>query len=148
FVIDEAQAQEGSLDTDHTALPYDFNSGAELMALCRLHDMSISELMMENEKAWRPEAEVRAGLWDIWQAMQECVERGVHNEGILPGGLNVKRRAAALYRRLEAMADDAGLIASTFSAMDWVNVYALAVNEENAAGGRMVTAPTNGAAGI
>ncbi|MBY6109378.1 MULTISPECIES: L-serine ammonia-lyase [Halomonas] len=148
FVIDEAQARDGALDSDTTPLPYDFNSGAELMALCRLHGMSISELMLENEKAWRSEAEVRSGLWDIWQAMQACVNRGVEGEGVLPGGLNVKRRAASLYRRLEAMGDDAGLIATTFSAMDWVNVYALAVNEENAAGGRMVTAPTNGAAGI
>lgn len=148
FVVDEAQARDGALDSDTTPLPYDFNSGAELMALCRLHGMSISELMLENEKAWRSEAEVRTGLWDIWQAMQACVNRGVEGEGVLPGGLNVKRRAASLYRRLEAMGDDAGLIATTFSAMDWVNVYALAVNEENAAGGRMVTAPTNGAAGI
>lgn len=148
FVVDEAQARDGALDSDTTPLPYDFNSGAELMALCRLHGMSISELMLENEKAWRSEAEVRSGLWDIWQAMQACVNRGVEGEGVLPGGLNVKRRAASLYRRLEAIGDDAGLIATTFSAMDWVNVYALAVNEENAAGGRMVTAPTNGAAGI
>ncbi|USZ50639.1 L-serine ammonia-lyase [Halomonas sp. DN3] len=148
FVVDEAQARDGALDSDTTPLPYDFNSGAELMALCRLHGMSISELMLENEKAWRSEVEVRSGLWDIWQAMQACVNRGVEGEGVLPGGLNVKRRAASLYRRLEAMGDDAGLIATTFSAMDWVNVYALAVNEENAAGGRMVTAPTNGAAGI
>lgn len=148
FVVDEAQARDGALDSDTTPLPYNFNSGAELMALCRLHGMSISELMLENEKAWRSEAEVRSGLWDIWQAMQACVNRGVEGEGVLPGGLNVKRRAASLYRRLEAMGDDAGLIATTFSAMDWVNVYALAVNEENAAGGRMVTAPTNGAAGI
>ncbi|MBY6028331.1 L-serine ammonia-lyase [Halomonas sp. DP8Y7-1] len=148
FVVDEAQAQDGALDADNTALPYDFNSGAELMALCRLHGLSISELMLENEKAWRSEAEVRAGLWDIWQAMQACVNQGIQAEGVLPGGLNVKRRAASLYHRLEAMSDDVGLIASTFSAMDWVNVYALAVNEENAAGGRMVTAPTNGAAGI
>ncbi|MGQ7245942.1 L-serine ammonia-lyase [Halomonas sp. V046] len=148
FVVDEAQARSGELDADTTALPYDFNSGAELMALCRLHGLSISELMLENEKAWRSEAEVREGLWDIWQAMCACVERGVEAEGILPGGLEVRRRAAALYRRLASMSDDKGLIASTFSAMDWVNVYALAVNEENAAGGRMVTAPTNGAAGI
>lgn len=148
FVVDEAQAREGTLDSDTTALPYDFNSAGQLMALCGMHQMSISELMMENEKAWRSEAEVRAGLLDIWQAMQECVNRGLEAEGVLPGGLNVKRRAAALYRRLKAMGNDAGLIATTFSAMDWVNVFALAVNEENAAGGRMVTAPTNGAAGI
>ncbi|GAA0581534.1 L-serine ammonia-lyase [Halomonas salifodinae] len=148
FVIDEAQAQQGDLDTDTTALPYDFNSAAELMALCRMHDMRISELMLENEKAWRSEQEIRDGLWTIWQAMCDCIDTGFAHEGVLPGGLNVKRRAAALHRRLVAVEGSHSLIASTFSAMDWVNVFALAVNEENAAGGRMVTAPTNGAAGI
>ncbi|MBW6390969.1 MULTISPECIES: L-serine ammonia-lyase [Halomonadaceae] len=148
FVVDEAQAERGELDQDHTALPYDFNSAAELMALCRMHDMRISELMLENEKAWRSEAEVRDGLWRIWLAMRACVDTGLEQEGVLPGGLNVKRRAASLHRRLLAASDDQSLIATTFGAMDWVNVFALAVNEENAAGGRMVTAPTNGAAGI
>ncbi|MFG6138686.1 L-serine ammonia-lyase [Halomonas sp. B23F22_10] len=148
FVVDEAQAASGELDSDTTALPYDFNSAGELLALCRLHGLRISELMLENEKAWRSEAEIRAGLWRIWEAMQDCVQKGFEGEGVLPGGLNVKRRAGTLHRRLEAMEDDGSLIASTFSAMDWVNVFALAVNEENAAGGRMVTAPTNGAAGI
>ncbi|MDW7747894.1 L-serine ammonia-lyase [Halomonas sp.] len=148
FVVDEAQARSGELDSDTTALPYDFHSAAELMALCRMHGLRISELMMENEKAWRSEAEVRAGLWEIWQAMQACVQTGLAAEGVLPGGLEVRRRAASLHRRLLAMDGDDSLIASTFSAMDWVNVFALAVNEENAAGGRMVTAPTNGAAGI
>ncbi|WP_431024186.1 L-serine ammonia-lyase [Halomonas sp. H5] len=148
FVIDEAQAQQGDLDTDTTSLPYDFNSAAELMALCRMHDMRISELMLENEKAWRSEQEIRDGLWTIWQAMCDCIDTGFAHEGVLPGGLNVKRRAAALHRRLVAVEGSHSLIASTFSAMDWVNVFALAVNEENAAGGRMVTAPTNGAAGI
>ncbi|MGM0615634.1 MAG: L-serine ammonia-lyase [Pseudomonadota bacterium] len=149
FVVDEAQAREGVLDSDTTVLPYDFNSAAELMALCQQHGLSISELMLENEKAWRSEAQVRAGLWDIWRAMQTCVEAGLQStESILPGGLNVRRRAASLHRRLEIFEDNPSLITSTFSAMDWVNVFALAVNEENAAGGRMVTAPTNGAAGI
>ncbi|MCL7939851.1 L-serine ammonia-lyase [Halomonas sp. ATCH28] len=148
FVVDEAQARSGELDSDTTPLPYDFHSAAELMALCRMHGLRISELMLENEKAWRSEAEVRAGLWEIWQAMQACVQTGLAAEGLLPGGLQVRRRAASLQRRLLAMDGDDSLIASTFSAMDWVNVFALAVNEENAAGGRMVTAPTNGAAGI
>ncbi|WP_104202654.1 L-serine ammonia-lyase [Billgrantia saliphila] len=148
FVVDEDQAARGELDQDKTVLPYDFNSAAELMALCRMHDLRISELMLENEKAWRSEGEVREGLWQIWQSMQACVEAGLQHEGVLPGGLNVRRRAAALHRRLLAAQDDRGLIATTFGAMDWVNVFALAVNEENAAGGRMVTAPTNGAAGI
>ncbi|MEQ6916906.1 L-serine ammonia-lyase [Halomonas aquatica] len=148
FVIDADQAARGELDRDTTVLPHDFNSAAELMALCRLHDLRISELMMENEKAWRGEDEIRAGLQRIWEAMQACVNQGLAAEGILPGGLGVRRRAATLHRRLQDSDGDHGLIASTFSAMDWVNVFALAVNEENAAGGRMVTAPTNGAAGI
>ncbi|MEQ5801138.1 L-serine ammonia-lyase [Halomonas sp. H10-9-1] len=148
FVIDEAQAAAGSLDADTTPLPYDFNSAEELLRLCREHDLRISELMLENEKAWRSESEIREGLASIWRAMQACVEKGMEAEGILPGGLNVKRRAKTLYRHMLASKDDHSLIASTMSAMDWVNLYALAVNEENAAGGRMVTAPTNGAAGI
>ncbi|MBZ9566474.1 L-serine ammonia-lyase [Modicisalibacter tunisiensis] len=148
FVIDEQQARDGQLDVDTTPLPYDFNSAGELLALCRLHGLRISELMLANETAWRDEAEIRGGLWAIWEAMQECVDNGLSHEGVLPGGLNVKRRAKRLHERLLAAEDDPCLIASTFSAMDWVNVFALAVNEENAAGGRMVTAPTNGAAGI
>lgn len=148
FVVDEEQAQAGELDTDTTALPYDFNSASELLALCRMHGLRISELMLENEKAWRDEAEIRAQLWHIWEAMRECVDNGFAHEGILPGGLNVKRRAKLLHQRLLRVEESPSLIASTFSAMDWVNVFALAVNEENAAGGRMVTAPTNGAAGI
>ncbi|MFN3986105.1 MAG: L-serine ammonia-lyase [Rhodocyclaceae bacterium] len=148
FVIDEAHAAADSLDTDATQLPYDFDSAAELLALCRQHGMRISELMLENEKAWRPEADTRASLWRIWEAMRDCVARGIRQEGVLPGGLKVKRRAAGLHRRLTAEQASEGLISKTFSAMDWVNLFALAVNEENAAGGRMVTAPTNGAAGI
>lgn len=148
FVVDQAQVDQGNLNTDTTELPYEFNSGDELLALCRQHDLSISELMLENEKAWRSEAEVRDGLWQIWGAMQACVQQGLIGRGVLPGGLDVKRRAGEVYRHLEAAEGDKSLISTTFSAMDWVNVYALAVNEENAAGGRMVTAPTNGAAGI
>ncbi|MCG6657741.1 L-serine ammonia-lyase [Halomonas campisalis] len=148
FVIDAEQAARGELDSDTTELPYDFQTGDELMALCRMHGLRISELMLENEKAWRSEAETRAGLLKAWEAMQACVKAGMEAEGVLPGGLNVKRRAKTLYQRMLASEDDHSLIASTMSAMDWVNLYALAVNEENAAGGRMVTAPTNGAAGI
>ena len=116
--------------------------------MCRESGLRISELMLENEKVWRSEAEVRAELCRIWQAMKACVEKGLEAEGVLPGGLNVRRRARSLHHRLLDNRDDDSLIASTMSAMDWVNLYALAVNEENAAGGRMVTAPTNGAAGI
>jgi L-serine dehydratase len=147
FVVDEAQARSGQLDQDHTELPYDFSSAEELLQLCRQHNLRIAELMLANEKAWRSEAEIRAGLLKLWDAMQECVSNGLGHEGILPGGLNVRRRAARLHRSLQELGKP-NVIGSTMSAMEWVNLYALAVNEENAAGGRMVTAPTNGAAGI
>ncbi|MCP8634064.1 L-serine ammonia-lyase [Pseudomonas mosselii] len=147
FVVDAAQAASGVLDADQTVLPYDFNSAAELLRLCRQNDLSVSQLMLANEKVWRSEAEIRAGLLKLWQAMQECVNNGLKHEGILPGGLNVRRRAARLHRSLQELGKP-NVIGSTMSAMEWVNLYALAVNEENAAGGRMVTAPTNGAAGI
>ncbi|PPC74564.1 L-serine ammonia-lyase [Pokkaliibacter plantistimulans] len=147
FVVDEAQVASGAGATDDKALPYPFTTGAELLRLCELHGLRVSRLMMENEKVWRSEAEIRSGLMSIWQAMKACVDRGLHQQGILPGGLNVKRRAAKLHASLRA-ASGGNIISSTLNAMDWVNLYALAVNEENAAGGRMVTAPTNGAAGI
>ncbi|WP_227367662.1 L-serine ammonia-lyase [Halomonas sp. M20] len=148
FVINEEQAQAGELDTDSTVLPYNFNNAEELLGMCRKHDMRISEIMLENEKVWRGEEEVRSELWRIWEAMRACVDHGVQQEGVLPGGLNVRRRAKQLHQRLQTVEESPSLITSTFSAMDWVNVFALAVNEENAAGDRMVTAPTNGAAGI
>jgi L-serine dehydratase len=147
FVVDAEQAATGQLDQDHTQLPYDFSSGDELLRLCKEHGLRVSELMMANEKAWRSEAEIRSGLMRLWQAMRDCVEQGLKHEGILPGGLNVKRRAAKLHRSLQEMSKP-NVIGSTLSGMEWVNLFALAVNEENAAGGRMVTAPTNGAAGI
>jgi len=147
FVVDAEQAASGQLDQDHTVLPYDFNSAEELLQLCKENGLRVSELMMANEKAWRSEAEIRSGLMRLWQAMCACVEQGLKHEGILPGGLNVKRRAAKLHRSLQEMSKP-NVIGSTLSGMEWVNLFALAVNEENAAGGRMVTAPTNGAAGI
>ena len=147
FVVDEEQAASGQLDQDHTRLPYDFSSAEELLRLCKEHGLRVSELMMANEKAWRSEAEIRSGLMRLWQAMRDCVEQGLKHEGTLPGGLNVKRRAAKLHRSLQEMSKP-NVIGSTLSGMEWVNLFALAVNEENAAGGRMVTAPTNGAAGI
>ncbi|OHV12750.1 L-serine ammonia-lyase [Kushneria phosphatilytica] len=146
FVVEAGEIDdEASLD-ETVALPYEFNSADELLELCQQHDLSIAELMLANEQAWHSEAEIRERLLTIWQAMQACVERGLHQQGTLPGGLNVPRRAPGLYQRLQR--NERNLIATTFSAMEWVNLYALAVNEENAAGGRMVTAPTNGAAGI
>jgi len=147
FVVDEAQAASGVLDADTTVLPYDFSSAEELLRLCKQHGLRVSELMMANEKVWRSEEEIRAGLMRLWRAMQDCVDHGLKEEGVLPGGLNVRRRAARLHRSLQELGKP-NVIGSTLNAMEWVNLFALAVNEENAAGGRMVTAPTNGAAGI
>ncbi len=147
FVVDAAQAASGVLDMDRTELPYDFSSAAELLDLCRTHHLSVAALMLANERTWRSEDEIRCGLIKLWRAMQDCVEQGLKHEGILPGGLNVRRRAARLHRSLQELGKP-NVIGSTLSAMEWVNLFALAVNEENAAGGRMVTAPTNGAAGI
>lgn len=148
FVVDQYQVDAKLEDMDSTEIPFDFNSAEELLTLCQREGMSVSQLMMANEKTWRPEQAIRDELWRIWQVMRECVDNGLTHEGVLPGGLNVKRRAKLLHQRLQAAERDPCLIATTFSAMEWVNIFALAVNEENAAGGRMVTAPTNGAAGI
>nr|WP_315492138.1 L-serine ammonia-lyase [uncultured Pseudomonas sp.] len=147
FVVDEAQARSGVADMDRTELPYEFSSAVELLQLCNTHNLRVADLMLANEKVWRSEEEIRSGLMKLWRAMQDCVEQGLKHEGILPGGLNVRRRAAKLHRSLQELGKP-NVIGSTLSAMEWVNLFALAVNEENAAGGRMVTAPTNGAAGI
>ncbi|MGC5699551.1 L-serine ammonia-lyase [Pseudomonas sp. NFXW11] len=147
FVVDQAQASSGVADLDRSELPYDFSSAQELLDLCQTHQLRVAELMLANEKVWRSEEEIRSGLMTLWRAMQDCVEQGLKHEGILPGGLNVRRRAAKLHRSLQEL-NKPNVIGSTLSAMEWVNLFALAVNEENAAGGRMVTAPTNGAAGI
>lgn len=146
FILDESAAQGETLIEDPTPLAYPFRSGAELLSQCDATGLSISGLMMENEKAWRDEPAIRDGLKALWQVMDACIDRGCQQEGILPGGLKVKRRAANLHRQLKnrsrALSDE------TLDTLDWVTLYALAVNEENAAGGRLVTAPTNGAAGI
>ena len=132
-------------EDDSVAVPYGFRSGAELLRLCEVSALRISDLMLENEKRLRDETSIRAGLLDIWRVMQACVARGCATEGVLPGRLQVRRRAAALREKLDRRrAGESG----SLDAMDWVNLYALAVNEENAAGGRVVTAPTNGAAGV
>ncbi len=146
FVLDEQSAGSNKIVPDTTPLPYEFTSSVQLLEHCQKHQLSISQVMLENEKVWRTEAEIRAGLLDIWAVMQACVERGCQSEGILPGGLKVKRRAAELHRKLVQRPESA--MRDPLNVMDWVNLYALAVNEENAAGGRVVTAPTNGAAGI
>jgi L-serine dehydratase len=147
FVVDESAASADRIVEDDTQLPHPFSTGAQLLAICQQNDMSISEVMLANEQVWRSEQEIHDGILALWQVMQECVRNGMTNEGVLPGGLKVRRRAVALYRELRNKTR-MDLITPNLGAMDWVNLYALAVNEENAAGGRMVTAPTNGAAGI
>jgi L-serine dehydratase len=123
--------------------PFPFSSADELLAIGEREKLPIWRIVLENEKTWRKEAQIRASVMEIWSVMQACVNRGLETEGILPGGLNVRRRAPRLARRLEQLGSGDPL-----APMDWVNVFAMAVNEENAAGGRVVTAPTNGAAGI
>ncbi|GAB4105356.1 L-serine ammonia-lyase [Micromonospora taraxaci] len=144
FVVDEAAAGADRIKPDSTQVRYPFLTGAQLLDVTSRTGLSISEVMLANERSWRSEADIRAGLLEIWRVMQECVQRGCERDGVLPGGLKVRRRAAELRRGLEA---DAGT-PDPLHAMDWVTLFALAVNEENAAGGRVVTAPTNGAAGI
>jgi L-serine dehydratase len=144
FVVDHAGTPaDGGAPAQQLAVRYPFNNAAELLALADEHGIAISTLMLANECCHAAEAEVRARVLGLWSAMDACVRRGCDREGILPGGLKVKRRAAALHRRLRAETTQDPLLV-----MDWVNLFALAVNEENAAGGRVVTAPTNGAAGI
>jgi L-serine dehydratase len=151
FVISEENAKNP--DEDHAAptidvIPYPFNSAAELLETCREHELSISELVLANELHYRDQEEVFAYLDAIWESMQDCVTRGCQNSGILPGGLDVKRRAQALHLQLCAERDQPITKSDKLAAMDWIDLYALAVNEENANGGNVVTAPTNGAAGI
>lgn len=146
FVVDEQAAGSDRIVEDATALPYPFHSAAELLGHCTAHGLSISQLMLANEAAWRPQAQTRAGLLEIWRVMQECVAAGCRTEGVMPGGLKVRRRAAGLYRQLSEHPE--ANLRDTLNVLDWVDLYALAVNEENASGGRVVTAPTNGAAGI
>ncbi|WP_055324612.1 L-serine ammonia-lyase [Ralstonia solanacearum] len=145
FVV-TAGAPNTQVLSAHGQLPHPFRSGRELLAMCGSTGKSIARLMLENELTWRSEAEVRAGLLNIWHVMQACVARGCRTEGELPGPFHVRRRAAELYTRLTGQAERT--LSDPLSVIDWVNLYAIAVNEENAAGGRVVTAPTNGAAGI
>jgi L-serine dehydratase len=143
FVVDEDRGADEPLVADDTVVPHPFATGDALLAACAEHGLSISTLMLANESVRRPKAEVRRRLLHLWEVIQACIRRGCEREGVLPGGLRVRRRAATLHRRLRAGDRTDGL-----HAMDWVNLFALAVNEENAAGGRVVTAPTNGAAGV
>ncbi len=142
FVVDEDAIGADRIVPDDTILRHPFRTGEELLRRTNETGLSISALMLENELAWRTEPEIRAGLLEIWHVMRDCVQRGLTREGILPGGLKVRRRAAIAARALRAEGT------TPANAMEWVTLYAMAVNEENAAGGRVVTAPTNGAAGI
>jgi len=146
FVVNTDDAAEDRIVADTTPLPHAFASGDEMLAQSARSGLSIAAMMFENEQAWRPPDEIRAGLRELWDAMQGCVARGIREEGTLPGGLHVPRRAPALYRELSSRPEAA--MRDPLTTLDWVNLYALSVNEENAAGGRVVTAPTNGAAGI
>ena len=150
FVVSDEVAADGTkqkvIAPDATVLPYPFKTGDELLALTQAHGIGIAEIMRRNERHWRSDEETHAGLMRIWQVMQDCVSRGCRTDGILPGGFKVKRRAPELFRGLTANPEQA--LRDPLQVMDWINLYALAVNEENAAGGRVVTAPTNGAAGI
>ncbi len=145
FIATEKQLQTPPREAC-VSVPYPFASALELMNLCQSHHLSIAAIMRENENALRPEAETRSRLDAIWSAMQACVKSGIALDGELPGGLRVKRRAKAIYEQLCATPEMS--LSDPLTILDWVNLYALAVNEENAAGGRVVTAPTNGAAGI
>ena len=147
FVLDEEAAEnENQIKVDDTLLKYPFSTGDRLLELCQEHKKSIAEIMLANELTWLSKKEINKGLLSLWQTMQDCVERGCQQDGILPGGMKVKRRAADLHRKLSAHPEAA--LKDPLTVIDWVNLYALAVNEENAGGGRIVTAPTNGAAGI
>ncbi|MBS0629057.1 MAG: L-serine ammonia-lyase [Verrucomicrobia bacterium] len=142
FILDHEQIFASGNDPEEAQVPYPFTSCEELLAHCRHEGKTISEIMLENEKTWRTEVQIRSGILHIWKVMQAAVKRGCETQGILPGGLGIKRRAYDLLRKLEHTPNDHS------SVFDWVSLFALAVNEENAAGGRIVTAPTNGASGV
>lgn len=149
FVVSEEEAEaeaEGAAPAANVAVKYPFRSAADLLETGQRTGLSIASIVMENELAWRTEEEIHEGLRNIWRAMESSIRRGCQQDGHLPGGLQVKRRANALYREMVERPEAS--LKDHLAVLDWVNLYALAVNEENAAGGRVVTAPTNGAAGV
>lgn len=146
FVVNEDTASEDRIVADRTPVPYPFKTGKDLLEICEKNDLEIWQVMLANETSWRDEAGIRSKLLEIAAAMQQTIEAGCRNEGQLPGGLEVSRRAPKLARDLRSRPEDA--LKDPLMVLDWVAVFAMAVNEENAAGGRVVTAPTNGAAGI
>ena len=139
----EQQKQSAIQEVESKPVPYEFSTGQQLLDLCLENGLSIPALMMANEVVFQDKETIKSELVNLWHVMEACIERGVRTEGILPGGLKVKRRAPSLHRKLKSEQSNDPL-----TVMDWVNLFALAVNEENADGGRVVTAPTNGAAGI
>jgi L-serine dehydratase len=146
FVVAGDESGQKRIVEDATELPLPFRTGAELLAICARERLTIAGVMRRNERAWRADAAIDAGLLHVWQVMQQCVKRGCSTPGVLPGGYKVRRRAPGLFAQLYGNPEAA--LRDQLVVLDWVNLYALAVNEENAAGGRVVTAPTNGAAGI
>lgn len=146
FILSHSHLAKEHIMEDDSELPYHFTSGDELIELCKAHDMTIAQIMYANEEKWNSKDDIDAKLDEIWQAMELCVQRGVKADGVLPGGLKVTRRAPKIYRDLDLRSEKD--LSDPLIILDWVNMYALAVSEENAAGGRVVTAPTNGAAGI
>jgi len=144
FVVDETAQGADRIKVDDTVVAYPFRTGDELLAHCRRTGLPVSEIMLANETSWRPADDVTTGLTHIWDVMQDCVRRGYTQDGTLPGGLKVRRRAREMYEHLSSDP----FSTDPLRVMDWVNLFALAVNEENASGGRVVTAPTNGAAGV
>ena len=146
FVVDDSNENENYIAEDQTEITYPYDTAVELLEYCKTKSLKISDVMMENESAWRPENKIREGLLSLWSVMQECVNNGIANKGVLPGGLNVQRRSNKLHEQLKKKSDKEP--DDPLAILDWVTLYALATNEENAGGGRVVTAPTNGAAGI
>jgi L-serine dehydratase len=148
FIVADAEGASNPPLMTMTAVPYPFKSAAELLEMGSRDGLAIWQVMLRNECTFRDEGEVRAGILHIWQVMQSCIARGMTTEGILPGGLGVRRRAPRLAQRLRDKGRESKGSGDPLAPLDWVTVYAMAVNEENAAGGRVVTAPTNGAAGV
>lgn len=146
FVVNEETAEKDALKKDMTKLPYPYSSGKELLSHCQRAALTIDEVVMANETSWREQGEIVRQIDMIWETMKACIDRGCRTAGVLPGGLKVKRRAPQLFQELSSRPQAS--LKDPLSVLDWVNLYAMAVNEENAAGSRVVTAPTNGAAGI
>jgi L-serine dehydratase len=146
FVVDDSNEKGNYIAEDETAITYPYDTATELLEYCKIKSINISDVMIKNESAWRPENKTREGLLSLWSVMEESVNNGIANKGVLPGGLNVPRRAHKLHQQLTKKSNKKS--DDPLTILDWVTLYALATNEENAAGGRVVTAPTNGAAGI